>query len=221
MTPRQKICQESSSVRPKGQRLYGELHRHYSIIRFAEWKSTLSLRHVPGEKTVLVRDGMRFRPGFHGLLRGHDAAVNPKGEKAIPARSATIRGSAKQAVHPGEQAHPMLARNALQVHVAAHSAVHVGDISDRSRPGVKARVAGSATPGAQPCHSCQVILDSSSARTAGTVAMTDRTQQILFTPGKSIKRIRENLLQWQVPSARNCGSMYNETMACGQSRRPR
>ena len=153
---------------------------------------------------------MRLRPGFHGLLRGYDAPVNPKREKAIPARGAAIGGKAEQAEQPGEHAHSMLARNALQVHVAAHSAMHIPDISDGSRPGIKARVASSAAPGPQPCHSHQVVLDTSSAGPAGTVAMTDRTKQIFFTPGKSAKRIREGLLQWQVPSAQGCRSMYNE-----------
>jgi len=133
---------------------------------------------------------MRLRLWFQGLLRRNDAAVNPKGEESIAARCAPIRGSAKQTIHPGESAHSMLARNTRQVHVAAPFAMHVPDISDGSRPGVKPRVAGSATPGAQPRHSRQVVLDTSSSGSAGTVAMTSRTQQIFFPPGKGCKRIR-------------------------------
>jgi hypothetical protein len=48
------------------------------MIRFACWKSTLGLRRVPELKSALVRDGVRLRLGFHGLLGGYDAAVNLK-----------------------------------------------------------------------------------------------------------------------------------------------
>ena len=105
----------------------------------------------------------------------------------------------------------MLAGNARQVHVTAPFAMHVPDVPDRNRPGVKARVAGSATPGTQTCQSRQVVLSTSSAGTAGTIAMTDRTQQNLLPSGNAAKRIRKDLLQWQVPSAQIRRSMYNET----------
>src|SRR5579864_510501 len=131
---------------------------------------------------------MRLRTGFHGLLRGYNAAVNPKREKAIPAWGATVSRSAEQAIHPGEHTHSMLARNTLQVHVAAHSAMHVPDISDRGSPGEKARVTGPATPGPQSSHSHEVVLDTSSPGPSGTVAVTDRTKQIFFTPGKSSEK---------------------------------
>ena len=52
---------------------------------------------------------MRFDPWFLVVLRGYDAAVNPKGEEAIAAQGATIGRSAKQAKQPGERAHPMFA----------------------------------------------------------------------------------------------------------------
>ena len=131
---------------------------------------------------------MRLGSGFHGLLRGYDAAVNPKREKAIPAWGAAVRGSAKKALHPAQHAHSVLARNALHVQVAAHSAMHVPDISDGGRPGEKARVTGPATPGPQSSHSHEVVLDTSSPGPSGTVAVTDRTKQIFFTPGKSSEK---------------------------------
>ena len=122
-------------------------------------------------------DGMRIQFRLRRLLRGNNAAVNPKREEAIPARSAAIRGSAKEAVHPTEHAHSMLARNALHVQVAAHSAMHVPDVSDGSGPGVKTQVADPATPGTKPGHSHHIIFDTAATRAARTVAMTGRTKQ--------------------------------------------
>ena len=125
--------------------------------------STFGFPHVAERKAPLVRDWFRLHAGFHGLLRGYDAPVKPKRKKAIPAGIAPVGGKAKEAKRPGEQAHPMFARNALQVHIAAHSAMYVPDISDGSRPGKKTRVASAATPGTQSCHSYQVILGAASA----------------------------------------------------------
>lgn len=155
----------------------------FGIIRLARWKSTFGLRRVPHGKTELLWDAGRLRLRFQGLLRGYDTAVNAKREKAIAARGAAVSRGAKQAVHPGQQANPMVAGNARQIHVSALFAVHVPKISDGSRPGVKARIAGSAAPGAQLGRSYQEVLGASSAGTAGTVAMTERAQQIFFSPG--------------------------------------
>jgi hypothetical protein len=169
MTPRQGTCQESSSVRPKRTAVIRRTPSPFAIIRFARGKSTFGFRYVPELKSALVRDGVRLHNRFHGLLRGNDAAVNLKGEKTIPARSAAVRGNAKQSKNPGEQSHPVLARNTLQIHVAAQSAVHVPDISDGSRPGEKTRVANSAAPRPQPYHSRQIVLGAAPARPPRTV----------------------------------------------------
>src|SRR5580704_18561537 len=75
----------------------------------------------------------------------------------------------------------MFTRNTRHVQIAAHSAMHIPDIFNGGCPGEKTRVADSAAPGAQPCHSRQVVVETSSAGAAGTVAMTDRTQQIMFS----------------------------------------
>jgi hypothetical protein len=143
-----------------------------------------------GWKTRLVRGGMCLHSGFHRRLRRHDPPVNSKREKPISAHGAAVRGSAQQAQHPGEISDPVLARNARQIHIAALFAMHVPDISHGSRPGIKARGAGSATPGAQLCSPYQVVLGTSSARPARTVAMADGTQQLFFSPGYP-ERIRE------------------------------
>jgi hypothetical protein len=143
-----------------------------AIIRSRQGKSTIPLPAVPKLKTRLLRDGMRFRAGLHGVLRGNNAAVNTEGKKAIPARRTAIGGDAKEKEQPGEHAHSMVARNSRQIQVAAQFAMHVADVSDGSRPGVKASVARTAAPRAQPGHSHEVILHSASAGTAGTVAMT-------------------------------------------------
>jgi hypothetical protein len=151
------------------------------IIRFKGRKSTF--RFTPGmeDNTALLGDGVRIRLRLHGLFRGHNAAVNPEREEAIPAGRAAIRGGAKEAVHPTQHAHSVLARNALHVQVAAHRAMHVPDVSDGSGPGVEARVADSATPWAQPGHADQIIFRTAPTRPAWTVAMTDRTKQV-FSP---------------------------------------
>jgi hypothetical protein len=75
----------------------------------------------------------------------------------------------------------MFARNTRHVQIAAHSAMHIPDIFNGGCPGEKTRVAGATTPGAQPCHTRQIVVETSSAGAAGTVAMTDRTQQIIFS----------------------------------------
>lgn len=120
---------------------------------------------------------------LQGLLRRNDAAVNAEGKEPVAARGTAIRGGAKQAIQPAEHAYPVLARNAGQVHIAALFAMHVPCISDGGSPGEKARFAGPATPGAQTGHPGKVVLKTSPAGAAGTVAMTDRTQQIVFSPG--------------------------------------
>lgn len=145
------------------------------IIRGAERKSTFGCRHVPQRQTVSVGHGMRFRTRFYGALCGHDAPVNPQREKTIAAGGAAIGGKAKQTKHPSQWAHAVLAGDALQVQVAAQSAMHVPNVSDGSSPGKKAGIAGLAAPGTQSAESHHVVLHTASAGSAGAVAMTDRT----------------------------------------------
>jgi hypothetical protein len=76
----------------------------------------------------------------------------------------------------------VLAGNALQIHVAAQAAVHKPDVADGSRPGVKAGIAGLATPGTQPRNSQHVVFNTASAGAAGVVAMTDWTYQNSLHP---------------------------------------
>jgi hypothetical protein len=82
----------------------------------------------------------------------------------------------------------MLACNPLQVHVAAHVAVHVSDILNRDRPRIKPLVAAPATPGPQQCDTDDVVFQTSPARTAWTVTMTDRAQQFVLLPWKPDKK---------------------------------
>ena len=160
-----------------------------AIIRIVRGKSIFSVHKVAGFPTRLVRDGMGcFLSGFHGNLRGHDAAVKPQREKAVAARGAAVGGRAEKPKNPGEHSHAVLAGNSLHVQVPAHSAVHVADVPDGSGPRIKTQVAGAATPGAQSGNSNRVVFDTASARAARTVAMTGRTKQIHFTPGKSGKK---------------------------------
>jgi hypothetical protein len=186
MAPRQGTCQESSSVRlirlaryqepiRFGTAVIGRTPSPFVIIRFTEKKSTLECPCVRKRNTTLVRDGIRFRSRLDGLLRGDNAAVNAKREKAVPAGRAAIRRRSKQAKHPGEHAHAVFARNARHIQIAAKRAMDVPHISDRSSPGVKACVTGPAAPRAQSCQSNHVVLYAASPRATGTVAMTHRT----------------------------------------------
>jgi hypothetical protein len=148
-----------------------------------------------------MHHGVSVRLRLHGAVRGCDPAIDPKREKAVPARCAAVGGKAQQPKRPGEHAHPMLARNALQVHVSAHFAMHVPDITHGSGPGVKARIASPATPWAQPCQPHQVVLYTASAGTSEAVAMAGRTQQFGSPLGSLLKRLREGSLRRQVPTA--------------------
>lgn len=152
------------------------------MIRFAQWKSTARYVRVPAGKTTLVRNSLRFRPLLHGLLRRNNAAVEPERKETVAAGGAAVRRHAKKTKDPGQHAHAVLAGNALQIHVAAQAAVHKPDVADGSRPGVKAGIAGLATPGTQPRDSQHVVFDTASAGAAGVVAMTDRTYQNSLHP---------------------------------------
>jgi hypothetical protein len=134
---------------------------------------------------------MRLRLRLHLVLRGYDGAEGTDREEAVAAWSATIAGEVKQAEEPGECARSMLSGNALEVHVAAHYAMRVSGIRHGNGPGIESRIATPATPGAQQGHPDQIIFDALPPRTTGTVAMTDGTQQLCYTPGGPAKRIRE------------------------------
>src|SRR5579872_1336383 len=61
--------------------------------------------------------------------------------------------------------------------------MHESDIADGDRPGIKPLVATPATPGPQQSGADDVVLQTSPARTAGSVAMTYRAKQFYFSPG--------------------------------------
>jgi hypothetical protein len=162
-----------------GQRLYGELHR-----RFTKSDTQFAHPNRHAETNSLMQHGMGFHTWFlrcsHGTRRGHNTPVHPYGKKAIPARSATIRRSAKQTEEPSETKHTLavFTGNALQIHVATHSTMHVGDITERSRPRIKPPLATPASPGTQECDPDNIVLHTASARTMGTVTLTGRTKQV-------------------------------------------
>jgi hypothetical protein len=89
----------------------------------------------------------------------------------------------KQAEEPGERARSVFAGNTLEVHVAAHDAMRVPGVGDRNGPGIESRIATPATPGAQQRDPDEIVFDALPPGTTGTVAMTDGTQQLGFTPG--------------------------------------
>ena len=123
---------------------------------------------------------MRHGSRLDGLPRGNNPAIDSEREKTIAARRAAVRGSAQQAKYPRERSYPVLAGNALQVHVAAHPAMHVLNIVQGSRPGVEAGVARLAAPGTHPGDSHEVIFCAAPAGTASTIAMTDRAEQAAY-----------------------------------------
>ena len=97
----------------------------------------------------LMSNWMRVRMGVDRTVDRDNAAVNPKGKKAVPARRAPVGGNAEQTKRPGEHPGAMLAGNSRQIHVSAHSTVHVMNVTDGSRPRVKTQIAAAAPPGAQ------------------------------------------------------------------------
>jgi hypothetical protein len=146
---------------------------------------------LPAPTISLIGDGMRLRSRFHLVLRGYDGPEGTDRKEAVPAWSATIGGEVKQAEEPGERARSVFAGNALEVHVAAHYAMRVADVRHGNGPGIESRIAAPATPGAEQRHPDQIILHTLPPGTTRTIAMTNGTQQLCFTPGGPAKRIRE------------------------------
>lgn len=97
----------------------------------------------------------------------------------------------QQAEEPGECARSMLSGNALEVHIPAHDAMRVSSIRHWDGPGIESRIATPATPGAQQRDPDQIIFHTLPPGTTRTVAMTNGTKQLGFTPGGPAKRIRE------------------------------
>src|SRR6202022_1673223 len=121
-------------------------------------------------------------------LYGDDALVRTDREEAVPARSAAIGGKMKHAEEPGKGARSMLARNPLEVHVAAQSAVCESEIHNGNSPGIKSRIATPATPRPQQSGADDIVLHTPPAGTTGTVAMTDRQRHFFFSPETPFKR---------------------------------
>lgn len=120
---------------------------------------------------------MRFRSLVDRMLPRHDAVEDANGKKTISARSAAIGGKTEQAEEPGHGARPMLAGNALQIHVAAHPAMHVKNVAYGRRPGIKPQIAASAPPGPQQRYPHQIIDNAAPSGAAWTVAMARGTYQ--------------------------------------------
>ena len=150
-----------------------------------------------GDRVVM----MRFRSLIDRMLPGHDAQENAKGKKSIPAGSASISGKAEQAEQPGHRARPVLAGNALQVHVAAHRAMDIRNIADGSRPRIKSQIAAAAAPGPKKCYPDQVVECTAPSGAPRTVAMTNWTNQTRSPLVNSSKSIRDASPARQVPSA--------------------
>src|SRR5271169_2408182 len=144
---------------------------------------------------------MRFRSLVDRVLPGHDTPVDAQGKKSVAAGSAAIGGKTQQAEQPGHGARSVLAGNALQIHVAAHPAMHVENIANGRRPGIKSQIAAAASPGPQQRYPDQVVDQAAPPGAPRTVAMTGWTNQSRSPLVNSEKRIRDASLSWQVPSA--------------------
>ena len=144
---------------------------------------------------------MRFRSLVNRMLPGHDAPVRPQRKKSVPARSATIRGKAKHPEQPGHPARPVLAGNALQVHVPAHPAMHKPDVANGRRPRIKPQIAAAASPRTQQRHPNHVVEQAASSGAPRTVAMTGGTNQSRSPLVNPLERIDDASPSRQVPSA--------------------
>ena len=133
---------------------------------------------------------MRHGSRLDRLPRRNNAAIDSEREKSVAARRAAIGGSAQQAENPRKRSHSVLAGNALQVHVAAHPAMHVLNVVQGSRPGVEAGVTRLAPPGTHAGDSHEVVFCAAPAGTARTIAMTDGTQQAALPLATLRTRIR-------------------------------
>jgi hypothetical protein len=127
------------------------------------------------------------------LPRWNNPAIDSEREETITARRAAIGGSAQQAKYPRKRSHSVLTGNALQVHVAAHPAMHVPDVVKGGRPRVEAGGARLAPPGTHPGDSHKVIFCAAPAGTARTIAMTERAEQAALPLANLRLRIRTSL----------------------------
>jgi hypothetical protein len=177
MTPRQDPCQESSSVRHKGQRLYGELHRRFHHTE--RTNDVNPLLKITSSWSIDSRrsDRMRFGPCINRVLGGHDSPVDATRKKSIPAGCTAIGWKVQPSEQPGHRTRTVLAGNSLQVHISTHPAMHIPDILNGRGPCIKPQVAASTPPGPQQYGAQQIVLDTLSARTPRAVAMTRRTNQ--------------------------------------------
>ena len=183
MTPRQDPCQESSSVRPIRTAVRGRTPSPNPSYGQPKKSQCVRTGGCHAGTNPLMRHGRCLRPCFCGTLRGHDAPIRPNGEKTIPAGSAPVRGKTKQAEQPGEFARPMLAGDALYVHVATQFAMHEANVRDWRSPAIKSQSATLATPGAQHGDPDDIVLQTPPAGTARAVALADRAKQSGVSPG--------------------------------------
>ena len=149
----------------------------------------------------LMWDRLRLHLCFRRILDGHNAPIGADREKAVPARSAPIGGKMKQPEQPGERACPVLAGNALEIHVAALAAMRVPNIRDGNGPRIKTQIAAPAAPGPQQSDPNQIVLHAPPAGTARGCRYDRPGKAILFLPWEEPSRsIREGCLARQVPS---------------------
>jgi hypothetical protein len=173
----------------------------------AKWKSTPSGPHIVPEEMPLL--GNRRPLCFCSQLRfyGHDAPIHTERKETVAARGASICGNTKQSKQPCEGPLSVLTRNALQIQIAAQSAVRISHVGDGNGPRIKPQITRPTPPGPQQSSPNQIIPNCSSAGTMGTVAMTARTKQCSSPLVISAESIREGQLWRQVPYWRYCSTV--------------
>jgi hypothetical protein len=145
-----------------------------------------------------ARSAVRVLSLFNGMLPGNNAMVKTKRKETVPARRAAVGRSANAAKQKRQRSGPMLARDSLQVHVAAQSAVHKANVPQRGGPGVEAQIATPAAPGTQQRNADQIIPHAAPSGAPRTIALTRRADQTLPPWVRSAGRIRERSIEWQV-----------------------
>ena len=108
----------------------------------------------------------------------HDAVVGAHGEKAVPTGIATISGKMQQAPQPYKRAFGhVLARDALEIEIAAQVAVGIPLIVQRSGPGEKPQFAAPAAPGPEAGQADQIVAQIMALGAPAVVAIAPWTNQ--------------------------------------------
>ena len=122
---------------------------------------------------------LRFGLSPQIAFDGNDAAVHANRKEAVPAGGAPVGGNMEQTKQPCEWPAAVFPRDPLQVHVAAEPAVRIANITNRDGPGIKARIAATASPWPKQRDTNHVVFHAPPTGSPGAIAMAGRTQHRL------------------------------------------